>query len=98
MGILLKLFTLGKIQLKHTKKEEVSHFQIYLTFLKEPFIFIGQSQLPKCPQEKFEIKVFYYGDLAFFGAFLGDFTVNDATTLCARLMFHVEFNYKLKYD
>ena len=71
-------FTLGEIQLKHTKKEEVSHFQIYLTFLKDPFIFIGQSKLPKCPQEKFEIKIFYYGDLAFFWEFLGDFIANDA--------------------
>ena len=34
--------------------------------------------MPKCPLKKFEIEIFYYGDLAFIWGFLGDFTINDA--------------------
>ena len=40
--------------------------------------FIEKLDLPKCPFEKFDIKIFHYGYLAFVREFLGDFVVTDA--------------------
>ena len=43
--------------------------------------FVGQSDLPKCPFENFEIEILQYGDMAFVREFLGDFVLIDAGLL-----------------
>ena len=56
--------------------------------------------MPKCPLENFEIKIFYYGDLAFIWEILGDFTIKDAegaSWKTTQLMPQIKFNYGLKF-
>ena len=63
-------------------------------FLKDYLNFIGQSDLPKCPLEKFDIEIIQYGDLAFIWEFLGDFVLIDAVPLVSSQ----KANYQIKYN
>ena len=56
--------------------------------------FVGQSDLPKCPFENFEIEILQYGVMAFVREFLGDFVLIDAGLLAPSL----KANYRLKYN
>ena len=51
----------------------IAHFHIGWTISYRHLEFISQSLLPKGDQKIFDLKVFQFGDLAFFKEFVGAF-------------------------